>query len=351
MKILKKDLKRGDIAVQIEDLDDLWYLSQLIEVSDHVSGKTVRKIKLKDKNEQNVRIFKKTIFIKLLVDKVEFHEYSDVLRVSGVVEQGTQEVPAGSHHTFNVEPGTRITVNKKWMKFQIDRLNESSKKWSNILLCVLDREQAFFALLQKRGHKILSELRGNVAKKVDGEITVSDFYQELIKKMGDYVSRYNISSVIVASPAFWKEELFKRIQDDKLKKKITLATCNTVKRPAIQEILARPEVKQVLKQQRITEETGLVEKLFAHISKGDLATYGLNQTEKALHKGAVSGLLLTTKYIHHARQENYFNKINNIMKLAESLGASVKIINSENTPGKKIDGLGGIAAFLRYKIY
>jgi len=45
MKIIKKDLKHGKVVVQIQNLDDLWHLSQIIESTDIVSGKTSRKVK------------------------------------------------------------------------------------------------------------------------------------------------------------------------------------------------------------------------------------------------------------------------------------------------------------------
>jgi len=45
MRILKKELKKGRITVQTETIDDLWYLSQIVEPGDKVSGKTLRKIK------------------------------------------------------------------------------------------------------------------------------------------------------------------------------------------------------------------------------------------------------------------------------------------------------------------
>ena len=46
MKILKRNLKKGEIKLRIENLDDLWYLSQIIDSNDLVSGSTLRKIKI-----------------------------------------------------------------------------------------------------------------------------------------------------------------------------------------------------------------------------------------------------------------------------------------------------------------
>ncbi|MBW2971159.1 mRNA surveillance protein pelota [Candidatus Woesearchaeota archaeon] len=352
MKILKKQLKKGIVSVKVEDLDDLWYLSQVIEQHDQVSGKTERKIKLKDKSNETQKVYKKTVYITLEVEKVEFHEYSDVLRVSGIVFEAPEDVQKGSHHTFNIELGSVVTITKKmWFKYHLERLEEAAASgWLDILVLVLDREEAFFALLKKQGYKILAELSGDVSKKADVQIQTSNFYKELISTLTEYTQRYKIKSIIVASPAFWKEELVEKIQDQELKSKITVATCSTADKQAITELLNRPEIHTVLKQQRVAKETKLVEELLAAISKNSLAAYGFSETKQAVEAGAALKFLLTTKYIHNKRRVEEFTEIESLMKLAESLGATITIINSAHEAGRKLDGLGGIAAVLRYRI-
>jgi len=59
MKILKKDLKHGKIVLGVQNLDDLWHLSQVIDKGDIVSGKTTRKIRRGAKEEAA----KKTLFL------------------------------------------------------------------------------------------------------------------------------------------------------------------------------------------------------------------------------------------------------------------------------------------------
>ena len=46
MKVIFQDLKKGEIKVLVQSLDDLWYLAQIIEVEDLVSGITFRKVKI-----------------------------------------------------------------------------------------------------------------------------------------------------------------------------------------------------------------------------------------------------------------------------------------------------------------
>ena len=352
MKIIHSDFKKGIVKVKIENLDDLWYLNPLIEKNDLVKGKTLRKIKVGEETQRKQKIAKKAVFLLIEVEKVEFSKTSNVLRVSGTVKEAPEDVPLGTHHTFNIEENSIITlIKQKWLKFQIDKLKEASRDVSaKILICVHDREEAYFALMKTYGYQLLTNIKGTVAKKADIKQVESNFYKEILKQLIEYDERYDLSKIIIASSAFWKEELMKEIDDKKLKSKIILATCSSVGENAINEVLKRPETENALKQDRIAKEFKFVEELFAEISKNNLASYGLKETKNAAEAGAVKTLLITDKFIQQKRMENKYEGIENIMKTVDSAKGDILIVSSDNEAGKKLDGLGGIAAILRYKI-
>ena len=352
MKIIHSDFKKGIVKVKIENLDDLWYLNQIIEKNDLVKGKTLRKIKLGEETQRKQKIAKKAVFLLIEVEKIEFSKTSNVLRVSGTVKEAPEDVPLGTHHTFNIEENSIITlIKQKWLKFQIDKLKEASRDVSaKILICVHDREEAYFALMKKYGYQLLTNIKGTVAKKADIKQVESNFYKEILKQLIEYDERYDLSKIIIASSAFWKEELMKEIDDKKLKSKIILATCSSVGENAINEVLKRPETENALKQDRIAKEFKFVEELFAEISKNNLASYGLKETKNAAEAGAVKTLLITDKFIQQKRMESKYEGIENIMKTVDSTKGDILIVSSDNEAGKRLDGLGGIAAILRYKI-
>lgn len=352
MKILKKDLRHGEVFLEAEDIDDLWYLSQLIDEGDVVRALTQRKIKLTDKEGASTAAFKKTVMLSIIVEKLGFHEYTDVLRVSGKVNEAAEDIPSGSYHTLSIEPSTKLTIIKqKWLKYQLERLDEASKdKGSEILICAFDRDEANFAILTKQGYRILAELSGSMEKKADTSAQTGDFYGEIIALLGEYAERYKVKSIILASPAFWKEDLLKKIEDKSLRAKITLATCNAVGKSAIGEILKRPEIKNVLKDERNARELELVDKLLEAISKKGAVAYGLLDTKSAVAAGAVQTFMVTTSFINSRKENNTFADLNQLMLGVESMSGSVVIINSNNDAGKRLDGLSGIAALLRYKL-
>ena len=105
-------------------LDDLWYLSNIIDKDDTLSGRTIRKIKLGE-DERNTRIIKKVITLAIKVERVEFHKYSNSLRVSGKIISAPEDIPKGSYHTFDVTDNTTLKISKpNWLNYQIEKLKE-----------------------------------------------------------------------------------------------------------------------------------------------------------------------------------------------------------------------------------
>jgi len=352
MKKLHENIRQGEIRLKIENTDDLWTLSQIIDQGDIVKGKTIRKIKIGEKEQRKQKVIKKTVFLKLKVEKLEFSSTSTFLRVSGIIEQGPEDIQKGTHHTFNLEENSIITIIKeKWLKFQLGRIKDAcTEKVAKILICVFDREEAYIALMKKYGYELLTHIKGNVRKKGDVEKKESTFYKELITKLEDYTKRYQLQKIILASPSFWKEELMKELKNDELKSRIIQATCSSVGKSAINEVLKRDELKQAMREDRIVKEINLVEDLLTEISKDNLAAYGIKDTENAVNAGAVEKLLVTDSLIQKSRQQDKYKKLENIMKITESTNGSVNIISSEHDGGKKLNGLGGIGAILRYKL-
>jgi protein pelota len=352
MRLINKDYKNGSCRLVVENLDDLWYLTYIIEKGDFLKAKTFRKIKLGGSDDRKSEVIKKPVTIKIQVDKVEFAKYSNILRASGVVSEGPEDIPLGSHHTIGLEEGTEFALEKKkFLRYQIDKLEESIQESKDkILIIVHDREEAYFALLKKYGFEILSELKGNVTKKADVKVESNDFFGQINQNILDYDTRYNFGSIIIASPGFWKDYMQKEITDPKLKKKVFYATCSSASINGINEVIRRPEVATVLKQEKFAKESTIVETLLTEISLTGKAEYGIKNIKKAIENGAVSVLLITDSLIHKRRQEDTFAEIEHIMREAEAANGEICIISSEHEGGKKLDGLGGMGALLRYKM-
>ncbi|MGB9749105.1 MAG: mRNA surveillance protein pelota [Candidatus Woesearchaeota archaeon] len=345
MRILSKNLKKGTVGLLVENYDDLWYLSQIVMKGDLVSGSSSRKI---EKGNDKVRT---KILVKIEVEKTGFQRYSKDLRISGkILECNDEDVPKGSYHSLTITPRTKITLFKnKISNYVLDILKEASKPEYKFLICIFDREEALFAVINKQGYKVLSNIKGIVDKKYavnrSNEKT-SDFYEEINKNLEDYDRMYNPSSIIIASPGFWSEYLTKKLKES-IEKKSIISSCAYVDESSINEIMKRPEIKQALKQSRIAEETQIVEEVLAEISKDGLAVYGFEEVEKAVDYGAVKSLLILDSKMQEISNNE---KLASILNKTEDFGGKIIIIDSEFEPGKKLKGLGGIAALTRFKV-
>ncbi len=355
MRILKDLRKRGEILVKVTTLDDLWYLSQVIDRNDMVIGDCVRKIKLGSSEEGKSSIMKKHGRITLQVEKVEFHKYTNALRISGKIMDGPEEFQRGAFQTIPIEEQSTLLIKKEqWLSHQVKKLEEAAReKIPVILICVLDRKEASFALLKRYGFDYLSELEGEVQEKaLPTNKKDATFYADLTKRLQEYDQRYQPDKIIIASPAFWKDEFNKEFlkKAPELKKKTLYATCNSQGKSAMNEVLKSEEIKKVLKEERIIEEINLVEEVFKEIAKGNNAVYGLKEVQEAVDLRAIKVLVITDELIQELRQKEQYDQVERIMKQVEAMKGEIYIISSDHEAGQRLQGITGIAALTRYKI-
>ncbi|HLC88541.1 MAG TPA: mRNA surveillance protein pelota [Candidatus Nanoarchaeia archaeon] len=346
MDLIKADFRKGTVILRVTDLDDLWYLSHLIDPGDFIRSKTTRKIKIGD-TDNAVR---KTLTLTIEAETIEFSESGQSLRVNGKVKDGPEDVPRESYQNISLEEGSEFTLEKAgWLSYQKQKLQEATEKKYNYLLCLFDREEALFALTAKKGYTLLVKMSGDVPKKRNLTVVKGDFQKEIITALDIYNSRYQPENIILASPAFYKEDLLKRITAPDLKEKIVLSTCSAVDESALDEVIKQPELKEILKDSRSRQEKELMDELLSAINKEEPAVYGWSQVQEAIAAGAISKLLITDEFIQQKREQGEFQKVDELMKKVDSLHGKIHLLSAKNESGKKLNGLGGVAGLLRYR--
>lgn len=345
MDIIKSDFKKGKVKLRINDADDLWYLSHLIEPGDFVKGRTTRKVKIGE--SENAKVAKKTYILMIEAETVEF---ADNVRINGKVKEGPEEIPKDSYHSISLEENNEFTLQKvSWPEYQKQKLSEATKKRYNYLICLFDREEALFALTKQFGYEILAKTQGEVPKKTKTVEVKKDFQQEIIKALDVYSGRYDPENIIIASPAFYKEDLFKKISAG-WKEKVVLSTCSEISENSIGEVLKKPELGNTLKSSKARTEQLIVDNLLKEIKTKGKAAYGWEEVKKLSTAGAVQDLLVTHAFIHKSKEDGSYHNVDSIMKKVDVLQGKIHLLSSEFDSGKKIDGLGGVAAILRYSV-
>lgn len=344
MKILGKNLKKGDIGVQITDEEDLWYLSHILSVGDVVRGKTERKIKVG--SDENAKTVRKTVYLKLKSEKIEYTPKNNTLRILGTILEGPEDVPLGSHHSFALEINDIINIQKEhWANFEIQKLEEAQKQKTKIILVVFDREEARFANLKRNGYEIIGNIKGDVQKKDAESEKKENFFKKISKNLTEYNKRYSPDKIIIASPAFWKEYLEKELEDD-IKKKIIKATVSSVDETAFQELLKRNELKKALEDERSSSEMRAIEEIMVAISK-EKACYGWKETKEKTALGAISKVLVSDTFLKKMKEKEKYRDVDALLKNIESMKGKVLIITAKEAVDR-LDGLGGIAGILRW---
>ncbi|MBR9700713.1 mRNA surveillance protein pelota [Candidatus Woesearchaeota archaeon] len=345
MKILQRDWKQGRVKLMPETGDDLWYLHTLIDDKDRVEGQSEYKFKL-GSADSKVRVVKKRVWVAIQVARNELEGSS--LRISGDVVDGSEDVPRGSHHGLDISVGTEITLVKdRWLDFHKEKLDEAVKSARlKTLLVLFDRERALFFLLTPSGHKKLLDIKGDIPKKGLDEKKQHTFYNDIVQHLESLDARHKSSRIVAASPSFWNEYLKKELKGD-ISKKVIFTSVSGAEEAAIPELLKRPELQKALDGERSAREAIMVEELMEALGK-DKLIYGHDDLKKAISEGNITSLTVTEHEISKRRDSGNFEELEELMKAASDVGASVHLLSTEHAMSK-IDGLGGAVGVKRWQ--
>ncbi|MBI5681363.1 MAG: mRNA surveillance protein pelota [Methanobacterium sp.] len=350
MRIVHQDTKKGVIELVPETLDDLWHLSHIIETGDLISSRTTRRIQ--DSTGERLRSdrgIKKTFFMGILVESINFHKYTGKLRATGIIEHGPEDlVPLGSHHTLDLKLNYSIKITKeKWSRWAIKRVKnavDSSKKPSAIIVAIED-DVADLGIIKQYGIDYYGPIIGGISGKriiqKDRGKNIANFFDEVAKALSGFK---DIQGIVIAGPGFTKGEFYNFLggKYPELAKISGVESTGTGGRVGIQEVLRKGTIEEMAAENRIAQEMRFINKVLEEIGKSsNLVTYGKKEVMDASNAGAAEMLLVLDEMVRE-------DDVEGIMNLVENTGGKVMVISSEHEGGKQLKSLGGIAALLRY---
>jgi protein pelota len=345
----------------IDNLDDLWHLYNIIEQHDTVASKTYRRIESADDKLRPDKAPKKLVWLAIDVQEVEFHEFSNRLRVHGTIVKGPDELGLKAYHTLNFNPGDIVELEKPepWRSHHVKILSDSVKtsKQPQVTLVALEDDNAVIAQLFQYGIRKLCTIEHTGTGKMysctktgksggkasNGSKT--EFFNSILIQLNQV--RPNESPLILIGPGFTKDDFFKFCKDKQLPgvDKVMLEPTGQSGMVGIQEAIKRGVVKRLTQDSRVALETELVDKLLEGIAKDGAISYGLAESKTAVDVGAVETLLVIDRMVRVKNEE-----VEQLMTATEDSGGKVAVISTVHDAGKQLEALGGIAALLRYKI-
>jgi len=358
LKILDMKLKKGFVKVVPQSLDDLWHLYNIVYSGDQVYAKTTREIKIQEeyaRPQQNRRV---TVFLGLQVERVFWDKSLNRLRVHGVISDIPEDIGGkGSHHTLNVVVDQPLTIVKpRWLKHQVDRLERASRLEAPLVLIVsIDDEEFALAVLRQYGLEIRVEKRIHLPGKLEPEKrdeALKGYFKEALHVLRETWASLNCP-IIILGLGFVKNGFVRYIQDVASDVAAAIADTKSVNSSGvagINEAVRSGVLTKTLKHARMEEETRLVEEVLARLGKGTTnVTYGLDEVARATQYGAVEKLLLTDTMLRESTDEKR-TQLEKIMKEVEEKAGQITVVSTEHEAGTKLEGLGGIAALLRFQI-
>lgn len=336
MKVMYQDMKKGEVEVLVQHMDDCWHLYNILEKGDVVSSFTYRTKKEPDSKQRAGKGEKEGMYVSITVERVAFQKFSDRLRIHGTIVDAP--VDLGAHHTLYGEPGKKIKIRKEWKPRHITRLHEAVKASSQprVMVLAMDDDSATLASLHQYGVEEIATIEsGRTGKMYNGASYEKEYYGNVYAKLKDI----DMPAVIVG-PGFAKDN-FCSFMKEKGKKEYISESTGHAGMVGVHEALKRGIVERVAGELRMTAEIHLVEEVLTEIVKNGLVVYGDSEVKKAVDMGAAKEVVVTHDMV---------GKMEEVLEHAEKTKAKVHVISAFHEGGEKLAALGGIAAFLRYAL-
>jgi len=343
------DEKGRELEIKVESEDDLWTLYNVLEKGDVIRAWTTRELKADSGSRR------KAMRVALRVEKAEFQPFTTRLRVHGFIVEGPRELDLeGQRHTVAVDVNDEVVVYKEdgWPLHALKRVKEACSRASVKALAVgVDAEEAAIALIRDYGVEVLMEFTLNLPGKRDPEARRRELeakVKELASLVKSSAERHGVDVVVVAGPGFVKDDVAAELSKD-FKGKVYRENASSGGVSGVYEAIKRGVMTKVLRDHELVVEERLMEELMSTLARDERrVAYSLSDVEAAVRMGAVEKLLVTSELLR-SMDLDLRRRVEEVVKMAESLGAKVKVFSSLHDTYRQLKALGGIAAILRFR--
>ena len=338
---LDEPLKRdgfGEYKLLPESLDDLWHLSHLISPGNTVFAVTLRTVDGPNDKLRSEKLEKRPVRIGVKCEKVEFAPAAVRLRVFGVIVFGPD---VGQHHTLNVEPGYEISLVRQWRQVDLDRLDRAvaaSVHGVVHIAALEDGEAELYRIRQYGPERVTTLTIGS------GKTAGLDSRQALFAELLGYLEKVT-GPVVIAGPGFVKEDFvkFAKTKAPEIAERMLIADTRRSGYGAVQEAIGNGVLTRVAEDLQLAKEVQIMDEVFLRIGQNGAVAYGEQEVRMSIDYGAAETVIVADIRVRVPRVER-------MICAAERLGAGVVVLSTEFEPGKRLEGLGGVAALLRYAL-
>jgi protein pelota len=304
-----------------------------------------------------------------------------------VTNEASDHVRIGSYHTLTIAKTRALTIEKEeppaWDMFALDVIKKACSekaKLGAIDLAIMLVEEGYASL-----HLVGSEGLSMKAAKVETRMpkkygaaasgigkAQSKFFSRCALAIGQNIDFKSIQCLVLAGPGFTKDELSKYLlleaarskgsldsgdvknANEHLlgilenKGKIITAHASSAFGHALQEVLSSPEISKRIANTRASSQVNALNRFYEMLNHDETrAFYGAVPVERAAEMGAIEDLLITDSLFRDRNAETRV-KYTTLVESVKQAGGQAFIFSSLHVSGEQLDGMGSIAATLRF---
>ncbi|KAI1936466.1 Translation factor pelota [Ophidiomyces ophidiicola] len=395
MRLIKRNIEQdgsGSVTLFPEEPEDMWHAYNLIRPRDLLKASAVRRV-TNTATTGTTSSSRVHMTLQIRVKSLDFDPQKSQLHVSGQIVTETPYTKIGQHHTLDLELQRNFTLEKTsessnegggWdsvaLEMLRDAVDESYKRRAEAIAVVMQEGLANICFIGQFQTVVKQKVEMAIPRKRQGgsdhDKGLSKFFQvtletllRLLEPSSNSVTSTTTSNgtstrpVLLASPGFTATSFQKHIQaasSGKPELKSLLDNTIVVHSSSghvhsLAEVLQSPSVQARLSNTKYARETAIMDTFYTHLRMDtNKATYGAKEVESAVDQGAVGrggGILLISNRLFRSQSVHERRRwVSLVDRVRDVEGGEVRVLSSDHESGKRLDGLGGVAAILTFPI-
>ncbi|KAJ5523308.1 eRF1 domain 3 [Penicillium frequentans] len=392
MRLVKNKIEHdgsGTVTLFPEEPEDMWHAYNLIRPGDLLRASAIRRVTTTQDtgSTSSARVH---LNLEIRVKNLDFDPQSSQLHVSGQIVNETAHTKIGQFHTLDLELNRNFTLEKDvgsdgegvgWDSIAVemlkDAVDEGGKRRAEAVAVVMQEGLAHICFIGQFQTILKQKIEMSVPRKRQGggdhDKGMGKFFkvtlETLLRQMEFNTSitsgsnNETVRPILLASPGFVATGFHKYIQTEasttpalrRLLSSVVVVHSASGYTNSLSEVLQSPAVKTLLADTKYARETKLMDDFMDQLRKEtSKATYGPREVESAVDQGAVGrggGVLIVSNRLF--RSQNIAERkrwVGLVDRVRDVEGGEVRILSSDHESGKRLEGLGGIAALLTFPV-
>eukprot|EP00963_Diacronema_lutheri_P008185 scaffold718_cov342-Pavlova_lutheri.AAC.41 len=369
MRLLSRQIrgKEGSVKLLPVEGEDLWHTYNLLQVGDHITAATFRKVQRTTASGagESERV---KLRLRVKVEQVDFDGVGLTIRIKGTNTTENEHIKLGQYHTIELELNRAFTLEKaEWDAVHLDIIKEACDFATTADLAAVVMQEGLahvclvggsITMVKAKIEKSLPKKRGAAAQGY--EKALHAFFAQIYQALVSHVNFEVVKTLIIASPGFLKDQfhewMLKEVENNdqgnfrKNKDRIVLAHSSSGFKGALKEVLASPKFQAILKDVKAVREVQTLDQFYEMLAtESAKAFYGPGHVLAAHERLAIKKLLITDALFRSsdiATRRKYVELVESV----KQNGGEVFVFSTMHVSGEQLQKLSGIAAVLRFPL-